>query len=270
MIRKTNPRQKRLFDPYQGLITPAGLKIIAEGWQGLFRHVLLEKMPVKQLAKNFSSFAGASTKELYSMAGLVFLSDFFGWTGPEAIDNFQFRIDLKYALNVDPGYDISLRSLERYQQHFREDGLGADVFAIVTGTLAEHLEIDVARQRLDSTHVFSHMATFGRTRLLAVAIKRFLTQLQRHAKDDYQALPDDFRSRYAVSESRLFADSKTPESRGKSRRQAAEDLHFLIARFENREEIANRSTFKNMVTIFHQQCEMKLLKCLTRDHFGIQ
>ena len=86
------------------------------------------------------------------------------------------------------------------------------------------MEIDVARQRLDSTHVFSNMATFGRTRLLAIAAKRFLTQLLRHAKDDFNALPDDFRSRYAVSESRLFADSKTPESRIKSRQQAAEGV----------------------------------------------
>jgi hypothetical protein len=66
------------IDPYQGLITPAGLKIIAEGWQGLFRHILLEKMPVTELATIFSEISGASTKELYSMAGIVFIADFFG------------------------------------------------------------------------------------------------------------------------------------------------------------------------------------------------
>ena len=268
MIRKTNPRQKRLFDPYQGLITQAGLKIIAESWQGLFRHVLLEKMPVKQLAKKFSRHAGASTKELYSMAGLVFLADFFDWTNLQTIENFQFRIDIKYALNVDPGYDISLRSLERYQQIFRDEDLAADVFETVTSTLAEHLEIDVTRQRLDSTHVCSHMATFGRTRLMAVATKRFLTQLQRHAKDDFNALPDDFRARYAPGESRLFADSKTAESRDKSRRQVAEDMHFLIARFENRKDLANRSTFKNMVAIFNQQCEVVEKKVAIRAQVG--
>jgi hypothetical protein len=104
MIHKIDPRQKRLFDPYQGLITPAGLKIIAGGWQGVFRHILLEKMPVTELATNFSKIAGASTKELYSMAGIVFLADFFGWTNLLTIENFQFRIDVKYALNADPGY----------------------------------------------------------------------------------------------------------------------------------------------------------------------
>ena len=76
-------------------------------------------------------------------------------------------------------FRFSLRSLECYQQCFRKNGLAAKVFAYVLNTLAEHMEIDVARQRLDSTHVFSNMATFGRTRLLATAIKRFLTQRQR-------------------------------------------------------------------------------------------
>jgi hypothetical protein len=110
------------------------------------------------------------------------------------------------------------------------------------------------------------MATFGRTRLLATSIKRFLTQLQRHQKDDFFALPDDFRSRYAVSESRLFADSKTPESRIKSRQQAAEDLYFLITRFENRKDLVSLTTFKNMVAIFNQQCELVEKKVAIRTN----
>ena len=83
MIHMVDPRQNRLFDPFQGVIPPAGQRIIAEGWQGVFRHALLEVMPVGELAENFSRELGAPTKELYSMAGLVFLADFFGWTAQE-------------------------------------------------------------------------------------------------------------------------------------------------------------------------------------------
>jgi hypothetical protein len=36
--------------------------------------------------------SNASTKELYFMAGIVFLADFFGWTKLQAVENFQFRI----------------------------------------------------------------------------------------------------------------------------------------------------------------------------------
>ncbi len=33
MIYAVDPRQNRLFDPFEGVIPPAGHKIIANGWQ---------------------------------------------------------------------------------------------------------------------------------------------------------------------------------------------------------------------------------------------
>ena len=113
----------------------------------------------------------------------------------------------------------------------------------------------MSRQRLDSTHVFSHMARFGRTKLLAVAIKRFLTQLQRHAPDTYATLPEDLRQRYQPSQARLFADAKDAEARARCRQQVAEDLRFVIDRFADRDDLANRSTYKALITIFDQRCE---------------
>ena len=150
-------------------------------------------MPVGELAQHFSRELGAPTKELYSMAGLVFLTDFFGWTAQEAAEAYIFRSDVQYALNLEPGVEVSSRTVERYQKLFREDELAAQVFHDVTIGLAEMLELDISRQRLDSTHLFSHMASFGRTKLMAVAIKRFLTQVIRHAPEQYAALPEEFR-----------------------------------------------------------------------------
>src|SRR5215208_6818578 len=253
MIHSVDPRQNRLFDPFDGVIPLVGRRIIAEGWQGLFRHVLLDVMPVRELGRHFSDALGAPTKELYSMAGLVFLADFFGWTAQEAIEAYIFRSDVQYALNLEPGAEVSTRTLERYQKLFREDDLAARVFEDVTTRLIKALDLDVSRQRLDSTHVFSHMASFGRTKLMAVAIKRFLTQLKRHDPDAYAALPEAFRQRYAPAQARLFADAKDAEARARCRQQAAEDLHFLITRFA---DLTNRSTYKALITIFGQQCEL--------------
>src|SRR5512132_2605875 len=206
MIHTVDPRQNRLFDPFDGVIPPVGRRIIADGWQGVFRHVLLEVMPVNELGRHFSDSLGAPTKELYSMAGLVFLADFFGWTPQDALEAYIFCSDVQYALNLEPGAAVSTRSLERYQKLFRDDELAARVFDDVTTRLIQALDLDVSRQRLDSTHVFSHMASFGRTKLMAVAIKRFLTQLQRHAPDAYDALSEDLRQRYEPNQARLCAD----------------------------------------------------------------
>ena len=256
MIHLVDPRQNRLFDPFEGVIPPAGRRIISEGWQGIFRHVLLEEMPVGELAPHFSQTLGAPTKELYAMAGLVFLADFFDWTADEAVEAYIFRSDVQYALNREPGAEVCSRTVERYQKLFRDNDLAAQVFHDVTTRLAKELELDITRQRLDSTHVFSQMATFGRTKLMAVAIKRFLTQLRRHAPEEYAALPEDFRRRYQPPESQLFAAAKDAEARQRSRQQAAEDLLGMIERFADRPALTGRSTYKAMVTIFGQQCEV--------------
>jgi hypothetical protein len=255
MIHANDPRQNRLFDPFHGVIPSAGRKIIGDGWQGVFRHVILEVMPVGELTRHFSHSLGAPTKELYSMAGLVFLADFFGWTAQEAAEAYIFRSDVQYALNLEPGAEVSARTVERYQKLFRDNDIAAAIFEDVTNRLVTALDLDVSRQRLDSTHVFSHMATFGRTKLMAVAIKRFLTQLRRHDSDAYAALPDEFRKRYEPAQSRLFADAKDAEARARCRQQAAEDLCFVIDRFADRTDLTSRSTYKVLRTIFHQQCD---------------
>jgi hypothetical protein len=268
MIHVVDPRQNRLFDPFHGVIPPAGRKIIENGWQGVFRHAILEVMPVGELARHFSDSLGAPTKELYSMAGLVFLADFFDWNTQEAIEAYIFHNDVQYALNTEPGVTLCTRTLERYQRLFRENDLAAQVFDKVTTRLVDALDLDISRQRLDSTHVFSHMATFGRTKLMAVAIKRFLTQLQRHDSDAYTALPDDFRQRYAPAQSRLFADAKDAVARARYRQQAAEDLHFVITRFADRPDHTIRSTYKAMTTIFDQQCELSGEKIVVKAKTG--
>lgn len=268
MIHIVDPRQKRLFDPFEGIIPPAGQRIISSGWQGVFRHALLDVMPVDDLAENFSQSLGAPTKELYSMAGLVFLADFHNWTAEQAAENYIFRTDVQYALNLEPGVELSPRTVERYQKLFRDNDLAARVFHDVTIRLTDMLDLDISRQRLDSTHVFSHMASFGRTKLMAVAIKRFLTQVKRHAPESYAALPEPFRRRYEPAESHLFAGGKDAEARQRSRQQAAEDLLFVIDHFADHAQMTSRSSYKALVTIFGEQCEVSEGKVAVKAKTG--
>ena len=268
MIPTVDPRQNRLFDPFLGVIPAVGRRIIGVGWQGLFRYVLLKVMPVAGLAENFCDSTGAPTKELYSMAGLIFLTDFFGWTADQAVEAYVFRSDVQYALNLEPGVEVSSRTVERYQKLFRDDDLAAQVFEDVTTELVEALDLDVSRQRLDSTHLFSNMASFGRTKLMAVAIKRFLTQVKRHDSDIDAVLPEDLRKRYEPAQARLFADAKDADARARCRQQVAEDLRFVIDHFASHANLIKRSSYKVLITIFDQQCELSGGKIVVKAKTG--
>src|SRR5271156_954328 len=253
-----NPQQGRLFDPFEGMIPPLGLDRIRNGWQGIFRTTLLEVMPAKRLGKHFDPIMGRPTKELYSVAGLLFLQEFQNWTNAEAVEAYLFRTDIQFALNLEPGVDeMCERTLERYRALFLEDESAGQIMQNVTDRLIDLLELDIAKQRLDSTHVFSNMASFGRTRLMAVTIKRFLTQVKRHHLAEFEALPAEWRQRYAPSQAQLLSkDSKDADGRAKSRQQVAEDLRALIDRFADHADLRDRPSYQALVTVFAQQCEI--------------
>jgi IS5 family transposase len=149
---------------------------------------------------------------------------------------------------------ISHASIERYAALFVQDDLASELFQRVTSTLIHGLDLDVSRQRLDSTHVFSDMASFGRSKLMGVAIKRFLTQLKRHHPLDHAALPAPLPERYAPSQGNLFGDFKG--TRKQLRQVIAEDLLWLVNRFADRQAVTDRTSYQAMVRVLHEQCQL--------------
>ena len=270
MHKIVNPKQTRLFDPFDNVLTEKTRKRLLDGWAGVFRHVILELMPVETISGHFDPAMGRPTKELYSMAGLLLIKEFMDWTKDEALDAYSFRMDIHYALNLEPvTHDISMRTLERYINLFEDDDLAKSVMLEITVTLVGLLELNIDKQRLDSTHIFSDMASFGRTRLMGVAIKRFLTQLKRHDPKAYELLDEQLRKRYAPGVNQLFADTKKDsESRRLLRQQVAEDMYLLIRRFADTAEHAGRGTYKAMERIFYEQCEVHEEKVCVKKKTG--
>lgn len=264
-----NPLQMRLFDPFKRLFSKLAYRRIVEGWQGVFRKVILEIMPVETIAGKFSESNGAPTKELYSMAGLVFIMQFQNWTIDRASEEYMINLGIQYALNLEPGgQSLSSRTLDRYLAIFRECDIAEKVFQDVTQALVEALEKDVSRQRLDSTHIFSNMARFGRTQLMGTVVKRFLTQVRRHDTIAYEALPEELLARYAPAANRLFGDMANDiKSRKLIRQQVAEDMFMLIQRFEDTDH-ADRTTFKQLVQVFNEQCTVEEKRVKIKEKAG--
>ena len=250
-----DPRQKALFDLAETMFSPMAIKYMRKDWPEIFRRQILHLMPVGKIGEHFHPTLGCPTKELYSMAGVIFLKEFFDLTIAEAVRRYVMDPAWQYALNILPTTaGMSHATIERYMKLFAENDIAAEVFHRVTSALIEALELDVSRQRLDSTHVFSDMATFGRSRLMGVTIKRFLTQLKRHHRGAHDALPDELRSRYAPSQAKMFGDFTG--GRRQLRQTVAEDLLFLVNCFAEDQAVANRTSYQAMALVLHEQCEV--------------
>jgi hypothetical protein len=250
-----DPRQMSLFEPASAMFSPMTLKYLSSDWPGVFRYQMLHLMPAEALGKHFDAKLGCPTKELYGMAGAIFLKEFFNLTIPQTVERYLTDAAWQYALNVNPmEASLSHATVERYLKLFAENDLANEVFHRVTSALIEALDLDVSRQRLDSTHIFSDMATFGRTKLMGVAIKRFLVQLKRHHPELYGALDMDLLARYAPSQAKLFGDFTG--SRSALRQAVAEDLLLLVSRFADDERVSGRDSYKAMARVLAEQCDV--------------
>jgi len=121
-----DPRQNELFDVFEDILGPVAYRQLTSGWQQLFRCALLKLMPAEKLAEHFHPEIGRPTKELYSMAGLLFLLEFRNLTHDEAAAAYMFHVDVQYALNLRPEkQSLCRRTIERYIALFRDDELAA-------------------------------------------------------------------------------------------------------------------------------------------------
>ena len=256
MKRIEDPRQIRLFELAGDYLSARQRSKLENGMHGLFRRTILQLMPVEKLGSHLSPNHGRPSMELYAACGLILFQGWFGWGDEEAVRRYNYDLSIQYALNVDGSYrEISLRTLERYQKKFRTDNLASELFSDVTRVLIAELGIEVQKQRLDSTHVFSNMAQWGRKQLCFNIIKRFLTQMKRHENGLYYKLDAVYLERYEKDAGWIFAEPGIKNTRYRGHicdnlEQLGWDMDRLIAMFGSHQKLSNMTTYKEMVRVF--------------------
>ena len=114
-----DPRQEVLFDPAEAMFSPMTIALLRGDWPGLFRGQILHLMPVRELGGHFHPNLGSRTKELYGMAGVIFLKEFFDLTIEQTVERYLTDAAWQYALNVNPMQaSLSHATVERYTRLF--------------------------------------------------------------------------------------------------------------------------------------------------------
>jgi hypothetical protein len=260
---KAPPREATLFDLeatawWSTQLSPSALRHLQTGWQGLFQRTILGllQQPAEALGRHLDAELGRPSKDLYALSGLLLIAEFKNWTIDEAAEAWSLDAGLQFALSLprDRQY-LCPRTLDTYRRSLREDGAVQEIFTTVTAALVQALEIDIARQRLDSTHVLSQMAQLTRLQLLAVAVRRFLRAVQKHDAPGYAAVPEELRARYEPAETRLFGlGTKKPQPREEALQQVAEDLAWLVTHFAGQEAQARRTSDQALVRLLAEHC----------------
>jgi hypothetical protein len=257
-----------MFDPY-AYLGPKRRDLLDTSWAKLFRDEVLPNLPVEILMSTYHDALGRPTKELYAMLGVMLIQQMEDLTDEEATKQFAFNTLWRYALNITGEADSSCyicpKSFWTMRHKLSQPLLDKNgkplpktgnelIFETVTGSLAKAFAVDITKQRLDSTHIFSNMRHFGRIGLFTATIRKFLVNLKRHHKDLFAALSVEVTERYLGHKSASVFSLVKPSESAKTLEIVADDLFTLTEGFKGHEAVVAMGTYQFMVRVLKEQC----------------
>jgi hypothetical protein len=257
-----------MFDPF-AFLGPKRRSLLDTTWAKIFREEILPDLPVEVLRTTYDDFMGRPTKELYAMLGAMIIQQTEDLSDEEAVRQFAFNIQWHYALNIVGDSDktsyicpktlwtmrnqLSQPILDKKGKLLPKNGYDV-IFESVADKLARVFEIDVTKQRLDSTHIFSNMRHLGRIGVFAATIEKFMTNLKRHQKELFVSLGKEIIERYLPQKGASVFSMVKPTEAAKTLELVANDLFFLTERFTDNEAVVGMTSYQLMLQVLKEQC----------------
>ena len=257
MLNVKDHKTINMFDPFD-FLGPKRRKMLDESWAGIFRDHIRHILPVDLLTRYFSAGMGRPTNELVAMMGAMLLQHMHDLTDEETAEQFAFNMQWHYALDITSNSDraayVCPKSIWNMRSIMTQYSLYDDVFEAVGDELMKTFDADPSLQRIDSVHIFSNMKHLGRIGIFTETIKKFLVNLKRQHKNDFNELDPDLRDRYLKKEEATAFSMVKPSESTKTLQMVADDLFFLINRFCSRPDIASMKKFQLMTRVLKEQC----------------
>lgn len=257
MFLAKNHKQLNIVDAW-AYLGPKRRKMLDDSWAGLFRREILPELPVDDLRGYYHDSEGRPTKEQCSMMGLMILQQMHDLTDEEAVEQFCFNVQWRYALDITKDSDahsyVGLRTLWTTRDHLIEKGLDKILLDKIVNKLGKVFNVSWSKQRMDSVHIQSNMRRLGRIGLFVKTIKKFLVNLKRHHPGLLAELDETVRTRYLDKKQEAVFSLVKPTQTHKTLDQLVNDVFVLVERFSSVDGVNDMSSFKLLVRLFQEQC----------------
>ena len=259
MIKIKDPYQLDIFDPW-AILTPKRRQLLDSGWPGLFRKQILPCLPVHQVANYFDETFGRPSKELYSAIGALVLQQIHDLTDEEAVQQYAFNTQWHYALNIteesDTAQYMSLRTLWKNRNVVSQNGLEEDIFQVSTAKLAQVFGVNTDKQRIDSVHIKSNMRRLGRIGIFSESIHKFLKNLKRGQKEQFDTIDKTVVDRYLTQDALgCFSKVKPSESK-KTLSEVSRDLFDLVQQFKGFPAVTSMYSYQLLERVLSEHCNL--------------
>jgi hypothetical protein len=251
MFVRNNPQQS-LFQPCFSLSGRLRKKI-ANSWAEVFRNDVLVHIPEDAFAHLYCDDNGRPNFPIALLVGLSLIKELRNLTDAQLFEAFHFDLLVHHALGIAAGeVTVAERTMYNFRARAAGDPAVLQVFEELTDRMLSSLSLCTDVQRLDSTQVSSNMVHLSRLALFVQTMERFVATL---TPEQVALLPDAIQERY-LERAGYFADTTGANSRRRLD-QAAQDLAFLVDRFEADPQVRDLPAYGLLVRLFRDQCEVQ-------------
>ena len=250
MFCKTSP-QLSLFDVNN--VFPNALP--KEDWCYLYRdqiYPLIDEEIFKELYPGECGRPNRSIKKAVSI--LIFMGmEKHTWRGAE----FQQarRLDWFIATRTPLGETpLDHTTLFKFYNRMETSSAGRKLFEKLTIQFAEACGTSVKKQRTDSFFIHGWLQILSRYGLFKETLRVFLQNLRKQKPGLYECISKELSRDYLGKDFDL-----TEKDHEKAQRQVklmAHDLYAVYKAFYSHDQVKHYESFKTLVTVFHQQCEV--------------
>lgn len=167
---------------------------LESSWAGEFYREFFSRIKEEAFAPMYSEVPSRPNTPVNVLLGLETLKAGFGWSDEELHDQFNFNLQVRYALGYQDLKEgrFELRTLynfrERLSKYSQEHGVNlvAQAFEAITDQQVVALKVKAGIQRMDSTQVASNILDMSRLQLLVEGIQRIWRLLSEAEQQQYQ------------------------------------------------------------------------------------
>lgn len=180
MFRKNNTHLQPPLLSSVRILPEKQRRCLETSWADIFYHEFFQRVDESPFAVWYSDKASRPNIPVNVLVSLEFLKAGHGWSDEEMYDQFQFNLQVRYALGLhsfDTGqfefrtvYNFR-RKLVKHQKETGEDLLSVTFNEVTDEQLAAY-GIHTERQRMDSSQVSSNIADMSRLELVVTAVQR--------------------------------------------------------------------------------------------------
>lgn len=251
MFRQTSPQSSCFeFETYFPEALPE------DDWSFIYKNRVLPLIDEEKFRHLYSETEGRPNAPIKTMVSLLIFMGLekLSWRAVE----FQFprRIDWLIATNTPFGEaQIDHTTLFKFYQRLEADETARELFVELTNSFIEACGTSVKKQRTDSFFIHGWLRTLSRYGLFKETIRKFLQSLHKQKPGLYEDIKDQISQDYLEKNFDLTEKDKELAHRKVS--LMAQDLYKLKCAFENHKQVAHYETFKTLIKVFAQQCEVK-------------